>query len=314
MLGTNRYRVPAMRSGTHFSLLSILFVLLQPVAAVAEGPRVVVSIAPVHALVAGVMDRVGIPDLLVRPDVAPYGQTLRLTQRARLAEADLVVWAGGTVDGFLSDAIAELAPDIRVIRLLDLELPARFDRRADLLWPSVDDPDSDGIDAHLWLDADNAVAIVEQIARALIEIDRAHKIDYGRNAEIVEARLGAMDRQLRAALQPFQGRPYLIQYDAFQYLERRYGLTAIGALQAGPYEMIRDDHGAQMAEEAAALETDCVFSVPQVDAQGLIEFAGDFDLTVVPLDPFQSSEGRGVNVYIETMRAIPKAFQQCLGQ
>ena len=47
--------------------------------ALAEGPRVVADIAPVHGLVARVMEGVGEPALLVRPGASPRSGTARPT-------------------------------------------------------------------------------------------------------------------------------------------------------------------------------------------------------------------------------------------
>lgn len=55
---------------------------------------VVTSIKPIHSLVAGVMDGVGEPELLVKGAASPHTYTLRPSDAAMLQDAPLVFWVG----------------------------------------------------------------------------------------------------------------------------------------------------------------------------------------------------------------------------
>ena len=57
-----------------------------------------------------------------------------------------------------------------------------------------------GADMHIWLDIDNASAIVKAIAAALVEADPGRL--YRSNAEHTQARLQDLDQELRSALTP----------------------------------------------------------------------------------------------------------------
>ena len=62
--------------------------------ALAEVPRVAVDIAPVHGLVARVMQGVGEPDLVVPPGASPHGYAMRPSEALALDRADAVFWIG----------------------------------------------------------------------------------------------------------------------------------------------------------------------------------------------------------------------------
>ena len=62
--------------------------------AMADVPDVAVDIAPVHSLVARVMEGVGTPDLIVAPGASPHEYSLRPSEAAALQEAELVFWVG----------------------------------------------------------------------------------------------------------------------------------------------------------------------------------------------------------------------------
>ena len=56
--------------------------------------NVVTSIKPVHALVAGVMQGVGVPDLIVDGAGSPHNYALKPSQARLLQDADLIFWIG----------------------------------------------------------------------------------------------------------------------------------------------------------------------------------------------------------------------------
>jgi len=281
--------------------------------ALAEAPRVVISVQPIHALVSGLMDRVAIPDLLVRRDASPHDYRLRASQKRKLAEADLVVWVGDGLDDFMAEAIAELPPATRVIKITDLDLPVRLPLRTSDLWRKDGPAAGERTDPHVWLDTDNAAVIVAALSRALIGLDRAHKIDYGRNDETIRARLGGLHRQLRRALNPYRGIPIIVQHDAFQYLEQRYGLEVIGAVMtgSGSGDAPPPAHVEELVDEATALDAGCLMAQPQFNRGGADAFAAEAGLRVVDMDPLHADQ-RGISVYFEMMRALPKAIAACL--
>jgi len=86
--------------------------------ALADVPRVAVDIAPIHSLVARVMDGVGVPDLIMAAGASPHSYSLRPSEASALQEADLVVWMGADLTPWLEGAIGTLADDAQVISLL----------------------------------------------------------------------------------------------------------------------------------------------------------------------------------------------------
>ncbi|WP_019956217.1 zinc ABC transporter substrate-binding protein [Yoonia vestfoldensis] len=89
--------------------------------AFAEVPRVAVDIAPVHSLVARVMDGVGTPDLIVQSGASPHEYSLRPSEATALQEADLVFWVSPDLTPWLGDAIETLATNATVTELLEAD-------------------------------------------------------------------------------------------------------------------------------------------------------------------------------------------------
>ena len=62
--------------------------------AVADVPNVTVDIAPIHSLVARVMQGVGTPNLIIQQGASPHEYRLRPSEAKALQDAKLVFWMG----------------------------------------------------------------------------------------------------------------------------------------------------------------------------------------------------------------------------
>ncbi|MDF1773681.1 MAG: zinc ABC transporter substrate-binding protein [Pseudophaeobacter sp. bin_em_oilr2.035] len=89
--------------------------------ALAEVPRVAVDIAPVHGLVARVMQGVGEPDLVVPPGASPHGYAMRPSEALALDRADAVFWIGEALTPWLEGPLETLAGRARVTELLEVD-------------------------------------------------------------------------------------------------------------------------------------------------------------------------------------------------
>jgi len=89
--------------------------------AFADAPNVAVDIAPVHSLVARVMEGVGTPDLIIQPGASPHEYSLRPSEATAMQEADIVFWIGPDLTPWLSGAIETLATNAATTTLLEAE-------------------------------------------------------------------------------------------------------------------------------------------------------------------------------------------------
>lgn len=122
--------------------------------AFAEAPQVAVDIAPVHSLVARVMEGVGTPDLIVQPGASPHEYSLRPSEAAALQEADLVFWIGPDLTPWLTETIATLAPNAAVTALLEADGTIELEFRENALF-EAHDHDAHGDEDHADHDDDH---------------------------------------------------------------------------------------------------------------------------------------------------------------
>lgn len=115
--------------------------------AMADVPNVAVDIAPVHSLVARVMEGVGMPSLIIQPGASPHEYSLRPSEAAALQDADLVFWIGEDLTPWMENAVDTLAAGADVTTLLEAEGTTLLDFREDALFEAHDHGDH-GHDDH----------------------------------------------------------------------------------------------------------------------------------------------------------------------
>lgn len=124
--------------------------------AAADVPNVAADIAPIHSLVARVMDGVGQPSLIVPPGASPHGYSLRPSEAQALQDADLVFWMGEDLTPWMNEAVETLSEGASVTTLLDLDDTTLLDFREDALFEAHDhDHDEHHDDAHADHDHDH---------------------------------------------------------------------------------------------------------------------------------------------------------------
>ncbi|MFW6093932.1 MAG: metal ABC transporter solute-binding protein, Zn/Mn family, partial [Pseudomonadota bacterium] len=112
--GRHAARKPVLRLAGALLLAALFFTAAAPAA---EPPDVVVSIKPVHSLVAKLMKGVAEPVLIVGGTATPYGYELAAKQKRQIAEADLIIHVGEELEPFLAKPLAGIE-DERVMELL----------------------------------------------------------------------------------------------------------------------------------------------------------------------------------------------------
>ena len=120
--------------------------LLTGTAALADAPKVVADIAPVHSLVSRVMDGIGKPNLIVPNETSPHDYRLRPADAEALENAGLVFWMGEGLTPWMERALDSLSGDATVIELLALDETNTLPFREGALFDAHDHDDHDDHD------------------------------------------------------------------------------------------------------------------------------------------------------------------------
>lgn len=296
----------------------------------ADALRVAVDIAPVHSLVAQVMQGLGAPDLIVTPGASPHGYALRPSQARALQAADLVVWVGPGLTPWLVKPVETLAAGADKLELLGAQgthtVPFREDAGGG---EDHDDHGHDahnknesedqghdhegGIDPHAWLDPQNAHIWLGLIAEHLARADPENAARYHANATASQAALSTLVVELTAQLTPMKSRPYVTFHDAYQYFEARFGLTPVGTVSLSDATAPSPASLAHLRDILAQTGVTCAFSEPQFDP-ALLHVAVGKGATILPLDPMGSRLSPGAELYGDMLRDMGAAFATCASQ
>lgn len=317
-------------------MLVIMFSMPASQSAAAE-PRVVVSLKPVHSLIAGVMDGVAIPELLLAGGESPHSYTLRPSQARMLARADVLFWVGPGLEGFLVKPLQSLGNRTRVVTLTEAPGMQLLPVRSGGVWEAHGDQghshDHHGtpgkqnkegshqhshdhsrqtMDTHLWLDPQNGQQIVRLAAAELARHFPAHQARFAANAEALVTRLAALDNELRQQLSGLRGRPYIVFHDAYQYLEARYDLSAAGAITLSPEVAPGALRLRTIRQTIRERQAACVFSEPQFEPRLVATAIEGSGARQGVLDPMGADLPAGPENYFQLMRQLANSLRVCL--
>lgn len=317
-----------------FKVIFSVFALLLSSTAWAQ-PKVVVSVKPVHSLVAGVLDGIGEAELLLSGGESPHSYALRPSQARALAAADLVFWVGPDLETFLTRALRSLSADARVVRLSEAPGLELLPMRSGGVWDAHDhdhghghghghEHASDshghakkhqqegGSDPHLWLDPGNAQAIVAIALAELQKLFPEQRERLAANAAQLTERLAVLDAELGRQLAPVREMPFVVFHDAYQYLEQRYGLNAVGSISLNPERT----PGAQRVREVQRLIRErgarCVFAEPQFTPRLVDTVMQGSGARLGVLDPLGAELVQGPDAYFALMTALGENLRACL--
>ncbi len=309
-----------------------------------EKLRVVVSIPPIHSLVAGVMDGVGEPTLLVSGGASPHSYSLRPSQARALNAAHLVVRVSEQMENFLERPIENLAGKAKVITLSEVEGMTLYEPREGGLWEEHDHEDEpahgdekhhehskgtekheehaheekheehahEAADPHLWLDPQNAKRIVNVVSMTLQKTYPQHAKAFRANAEKLASRLNSLDHNLQAATQPLRGKPYIVFHDAYRYFDERYKLSPAGAITISPDRPTGARRLSEIHKRIKSQGVTCVFTEPQFQPKLVQTLISGTGAQAGTLDPVGADLPLGPDLYFKLMRKLATNMSACL--
>lgn len=288
-----------------------------PVPRASAAPQVVASILPLHALASAVMEGMGSPRLLLRGGESPHSFSLRPSDARGLQHADILFWIGAP----LERPLARLLPNLdraQAVAMLDAPGVERLPMRglaADPHDGPGHDPDhhhdDTAPDPHIWLSPVNAIAMSGQIARVLIAHDPANAARYRANAAGLRDRLQALDRRLAEQFAGVEGH-YAVFHDAYQHLEKRYGLRSSGTVTTHPERGPGAAHLKSLRARLIADDVRCLFSEPQFQPRLVHLLSEGLAVRHAVLDPLGADLQPGAAAYEVLMQSIADRFTRCM--
>ncbi len=326
-LGFRRLAPPAL-----VAVVSILAVLAPAGAEGTDAAKVVVTIKPVHSLVAGVMEGVATPHLLVEGTASPHSFSLKPSAARAVHDADVIFRVSPALEPFTAKFAEGLPATTKLVTLMEARgiatLKQRYggtfeahgshaDEEAGHDHAHEDHGDHEdhahpALDGHIWLDPKNAKAIVETVTEVLAAQDAAHAGIYRSNAAKLNARIDAMAEGLASELKPVAGMPFVVFHDAYQYFEKSFGLTVAGSVTVSPDVQPSALRLSQVRKKIAGLGAVCVFAEPSFQPKLVAAISEGTSARSGTLDPEGMALEPGRELYFELMQRLGANIKSCL--
>ena len=174
------------------------------------------------------------------------------------------------------------------------------------------DDHDEGFDQHVWLDPVNAKAMVHTIEEALVKADPSNATLYEANAARMLTRLDILLEDVNAQLEPVKGEGYIVFHDAYQYYEKRFGITAIGSITVSPEHLPGAKRVSELQDKVRSLNAVCVFSEPQFEPKLVSVVVENTDAGTGVLDPLGATIESGPDMYFALIRNMTTALTDCL--
>ncbi len=333
----------AVKTALRASCASVALLVAGAAPAFAE-LKVTATIKPIHALVAQVMEGVGVPDLLVKGAASPHTYALKPSDARALNHANIFFRVSETVEPFTRKIVSALPDTVKTvtladapgIELLNVRTGDTFEKH-DHGHDGKDEHDHDGHDhandhdhgdhahdhsteangtrdGHVWLDPQNGRKMIAEIARVLSEASPENADKFEANAARADAALVALQVDIARDLAPIKAKPFVVFHDAFQYFEHRFGLSAVGSITISPDAQPSAKRLTEIRRKLQSLSAVCVFSEPQFQAKLVNAVTEGTTARSGTLDPEGALVDPGPSAYDTLLRNLSDDLRACLAQ
>ena len=194
--------------------------------------EIVVTIRPLHSLVSAITHGITEPVLLLDSTQSPHHTSLRPSDYRKLAQADIIFWAGASMETFLPAIINTAENKTRFVALMQADGVNLLSIRSKNARTGGTMETGSQVDPHFWLSTDNARHILKAVTRKLARLDSNNRDKYQKNLEHALKRIDALQADISEhfKLPSVSSTPFISYHDAYQYLEHDYGLNRLASV------------------------------------------------------------------------------------
>lgn len=304
-----------------------LFTALLAVSLPVRAIEVLTTIKPLGFIAAAITDGVSEPKVLLPTGASPHDFSLRPSDIRSINSADLVVWVGPELEGFIAKPLANHP---HALTLTQVEGMPLFNYATQDSHGSHDHDDHDhaahehgdhdegheghhheGVDPHIWLGPTQAKVIAKAIASELGKLDPANQARYDANLAAFDTKVDAKDKVIAGQMKAVNEKGYFVFHEAYGYWERHYGMSSKGHFTVSPE---RRPGAKTLVDIRKALEekqASCIYAEPQFSPAVIESVARNTGAKVLLLDEVGEQVPLGPDGYPQFMQQLADAFAQC---
>ncbi len=304
-----------------------LFTALLAVSLPVRAIEVLTTIKPLGFIAAAITDGVSEPKVLLPTGASPHDFSLRPSDIRSINSADLVVWVGPELEGFMAKPLANHP---HALALTQVEGMPLFNYATQDSHDSHDHDDHDhaahehgdhdegheghhheGVNPHIWLGPTQAKVIAKAIASELGKLDPANQARYDANLAAFDTKVDAKDKVIAGQMKAVNEKGYFVFHEAYGYWERHYGMSSKGHFTVSPE---RRPGAKTLVDIRKALEekqASCIYAEPQFSPAVIESVARNTGAKVLLLDEVGEQVPLGPDGYPQFMQQLADAFAQC---
>lgn len=181
--------------------------------------KVVATLFPLYDFVKNIGGNKAEVFLLLPPGVESHDFDPKPSDILRINNADIFIYTGKYMEPWAHDIISGL----------DSEKTAVVDSSAGIVLLQEQDEES-GYDPHIWLNFENAIKMVDNIAAIFKSADPENAAFYAQNAKYYKLKLSSLDSKFKTGLSNCKTREFIHGgHFAFGYLAEKYNLKYVAA-------------------------------------------------------------------------------------
>jgi ABC-type Zn uptake system ZnuABC Zn-binding protein ZnuA/ABC-type Mn2+/Zn2+ transport system ATPase subunit len=212
----------------------------------------------------------------------------------KIAESDLILKNGLTLEGWLGKMIDESGTEAYIATITDGIVPIKSSEY------------ENAYDPHAWMDVKNGLIYIQNIRDALTVIDPENKAGYQANFEAYREELLALDAYIEREIKkiPKEHRILATSHDAFRYFGNRYGMqveSILGTSTDAEVQISDYNHLVKVIEET---KIPAIFIESTINPKSINQLAKDGKIKIggkLFADSLGDEES-GANTYLKMLR------------
>ncbi len=293
------------------SLLLAAFLFALPVLARAE--TVATSFYPIYLLTINLtqgVDGVDVHNLAAPGTGCLHDYQLQTSDMKALAQADVFLVNGAGMESYLTH-VYDAFPSLPVV-----EASTGVELLDDDDMPVAIGEGETEVNAHIWLDPQNAIIMVQNLCEGLSQAMPEHRKAFESNRDAYCARLEALDAALTEGLKDLPHKDIITFHEAFPYFAKAYGLNVVAVVNREPGDALSPARLSELVKLVETLGTPPLFVEPQYEDMAAQTLAQETGAKVYTLDPVVTGPedaAEALTYYETTMLANMETLQTALG-
>lgn len=297
-------------------LTLLLALMLLCVPALASAETVVTSFYPIYLFALNLLDGVDgveVTNLTEPTTGCLHDYQLQTGDMKTLSRADAFLINGAGMEGYL-EGVFEAFPALPVI---DASTGVTLlEDCSDHDHDEHDGHDHDhAYNAHIWLDAQNAILMVNNLADGLIAALPQHADAIAANRDAYIARLTTLDAEIESALATVPRKDIITFHEAFPYFAHAYGLNVAAVINRDPDDALSPRQLAELCKTVESLGAPPLFVEPQYEDKAAQTISRETGAAIHTLDPIVTGPAAApLTHYEDVMRQNLAVLMAALGE